>query len=217
MEDELNKGLVKSGTTTIGIICKEGVVLAADRRATAEHFIAHKKMDKIQPVTERIAVTTAGLVSDIQLIVKLTKAELKLKTIRTKVQPTVREAANLFATILYHNIRRFSPIMGIAAFIIGGVDDRGYWLYDAGPDGSVLEYKDFVSTGSGSVIAYGVLESQYKPDMTMKDTIKLCIQAVNAAMQRDSASGSGIDVVTITKEGTKKVYEEEVKSTVIVR
>ncbi len=214
---ELRGKLVKTGTTTIGIVCKDGVVLAADRRATADYFIAHKNVSKIVPVTDNIAVTTAGLVSDIQLISKLTKAELKLKQIRTKIQPTVREAANLFATILYHNIRKFSPILGIAAFIVGGVDTKGFWLYDTSPDGAALEYKDYVSTGSGSILAYGVLEIQYTPDMTIKEGVKLAVKAVNTAMQRDIASGSGIDVVTITKEGIKKVFEEEVKQSVYVK
>lgn len=214
---ELRSKLVKSGTTTLGIICKDGVILAADRRATAEHFIAHKHIEKIVPITDNVAVTTAGLVSDIQLISKLTKAELKLKRIRTKLKPTVKEAANLFATILYHNIRKFSPILGIAAFIVGGVDDNGFWLYDAAPDGAALEYKDYVSTGSGSILAYGVLESQYNPNITVKEGVKLAIKAVNTALQRDSASGSGIDVVAITRDGVKKVYEEELKQALSVK
>lgn len=208
---ELKGKLLKTGTTTVGIVCKDGVVLAADRQATADYFIAHKKVSKIIPITKNIAVTTAGLVSDIQLISKLTKAELKLKTIRTKTEPTVKEAANLFATILYHNIRKFSPILGIAAFIIGGVDKKGFWLYDAAPDGAALEYKDYVATGSGSILAYGVLESHYSKDMSVKEGIKLALKALNAALQRDAASGSGVDVITITKDGIKKVYEEEVK------
>ncbi len=215
---ELEEKIIKSGTTTIGIVCKDGVILAADKRATAGDFlIAHKHVDKVLIITDNIAVTTAGVVSDIQLIAKLTKAELKLKSIRTKKRTTVKEAANLFATILYHNIRRFSPIIGIAAFIIAGVDDKGFWLYDASPDGAVLEYKDYTATGSGSIVSYGVLESQYRADMTIKEGTKLAMQAINASMQRDTASGSGIDIITITKEGIKKVYEEEVKYGVTIR
>ncbi|OYT40864.1 proteasome subunit beta [Candidatus Pacearchaeota archaeon ex4484_26] len=214
---ELRSKLVKTGTTTIGLICKDGVILAADRQATAQYFVAHKKVEKIVPITDNVAVTTAGLVSDIQLISKLTKAELKLKKIRTKLKPTVKEAANLFATILYHNIRKFSPILGIAAFIVGGVDDKGFWLYDAAPDGAALEHKDYVSTGSGSILAYGVLESEYKPDLTIKDGVKLAIKALNTAMQRDVATGSGIDVVTITREGIKKVVEEELKQVLSIK
>jgi len=213
-EQELKSQIKKTGTTTIGVVCKEGIVLAADKRATSDHFIAHRKVDKIHNITDNVAVTTAGLVSDIQLIIKLTRAELKLKQIRTGTKPSVKEVSSLFSTILYHNIRKFSPFIGVAAFIIGGVDGKGYWLYDASPDGAVLQYDDFVATGSGSVIAYGVLESTYKKDMSLKDTIKLCTRSLNAALQRDSASGSGIDIVTITQDGIKKVYEEEIRETV---
>ena len=214
---ELRGKLVKSGTTTIGMICKDGVILAADRQATADYFVAHKKVEKIVPITDKVAVTTAGLVSDIQLISKLTKAELKLKKIRTKIEPTVKETANLFATILYHNIRKFSPILGIAAFVIGGVDNNGFWLYDAAPDGAALEHKDYVSTGSGSILSYGVLESNYTPDITIKEGIKLAVKAINTSMQRDVASGGGIDVIAITKDGIKKVFDEEIKKIVSVK
>jgi len=210
---ELKSGLIKTGTTTLGIVCKDGIVLAADRKATADYFVAHKKVEKIVRITDNVAVTTAGLVSDIQLVIKLTKAELKLKKIRTKIEPTVKEAANLFATILYHNIRKFSPILGIAAFIVGGVDDKGFWLYDTSPDGASLEYKDFVSTGSGSILTYGVLETNYTPEITVKEAVKLAIKAINTSISRDAASGGGIDVVAITKDGIKKVYEEELKQT----
>ena len=212
VNDELKGQLIKTGTTTIGIVCKDGIVLAADKQATADYFVAHSRVDKIVPITKNIAVTTAGLVSDIQLICKLTRAELKLKTIRTKQEPTVKEAANLFSTVLYHNIRKFSPIMGIAAFIVGGVDDNGHWLYDTAPDGAALEYKDFVSTGSGSILAYGVLESEYNQDITLKEGVKLALKAINSSLKRDVATGGGVDVITITKEGIKKVFAEEVKS-----
>ncbi len=214
MEEELKRNIKKTGTTTVGLICKDGVVLAADKRATAGYLIVHKKTDKIQNITDNIAVTTAGVVSDIQLVTKLTKAELNLRKIRTGIEPTVKETASLFSTILYHNIRKFSPIMSIAAFLIGGVDAKGFWLYEASPDGAVTDYDDYVSSGSGSIVAYGVLESLYKEDMNVKEGVKLAVRAINAAMQRDIASGSGVSVVTITKEGINKVFEEEVKEVI---
>lgn len=217
LPEELKSRLIKTGTTTLGIICKDGVVLAADRQATAQYFVSSRHMPKVIAITDNVAVTTAGLVSDIQLISKLTKAELKLKKIRTKIQPSVKETANLFSTILYHNIRKFSPILGIAAFIVGGVDDNGSWLYDAAPDGAAMEYKDFVSTGSGSIITYGVLETNYNPNMTVKEGIKLAIKAINASIKRDAASGGGIDVLAITRDGIKKVYEEELKQELSVK
>lgn len=219
MEEELKKNIARTGTTTVGIVCKDGVVLAADKRATmggdGALLIGHKKFDKVLFITDKIAATTAGNVSDIQLIIKLTKAELRLKYIRTKIEPGVKETANLFGTLTYENIRKFSPIIGISAFLVGGVDSKGFWLFEIVPDGSVMEHKDYVTDGSGSVIAYGVLEDAYKEGLSVEEGIKLAVRAISAAMQRDTASGSGIDVVVIDKKGARKVVEEEVKNVLV--
>ncbi len=201
----------KTGTTTVGLVCKDGLVLAADKKATAGFFIAAKKVDKIIQITDDIAVTVAGTVSDIQLLAKLIKAELKLKEIRTGKINTVKEAANLLAGIVYSNIRKFSLIPGISHFIVGGKDKTGFHMYDLSPDGSITDIDDFVSSGSGSPMVYGVFESQYKKDMQVKDGIKLAVKGVNAAIQRDAASGEGLDVVTITEKGVKKVLTKEIK------
>jgi proteasome beta subunit len=207
----MEKDVMKTGTTTIGLVCKDGLVLAADKRATAGFFIAAKKIEKIIKITDDIAVTVAGTVSDIQLLAKLIKAELKLKEIRTGKINTVKEAANLLAGIVYSNIRKFSWIPGISHFIIGGKDMSGFHVYDLSPDGSITDVDDFVSSGSGSPMVYGVLESQYKKDITVKDGVKLAVKGINAAMQRDAASGEGIDVVTITEKGFEKVLSKEIK------
>lgn len=217
MTDELKKNIMKTGTTTIGLICKDGVILAADKRATLGEgiFIGHKSVDKVLKITNKIAVTTAGNVSDIQLLVKLTKAELNLRKLRTKVEPSVKGTANLFAMLTYENIRRLSPLLGIAAFLVGGVDVDGFWLYNVMPDGCALEYKNFVSTGSGSIVAYGVLEDSYQSDMSVDDCVKLAVRALSAAMQRDTPTGSGLDVIVIDKDGVKKVLAEEVKQVLV--
>jgi len=201
----------KTGTTTVGLVCKDGLVLAADKKATAGFFIAAKNVEKIIRITDDIAVTVAGTVSDIQLLAKLIKAELKLKEIRTGKINTVKEAANLLAGIVYSNIRKFSLIPGISHFIVGGKDKTGFHMYDLSPDGSITDIDDFVSSGSGSPMAYGVFESQYKKDLQVKDGIKLAVKGVNAAIQRDAASGEGLDVVTITEKGVKKVLTKEIK------
>jgi len=204
---------VKKGTTTVGIVCKEGVVLAADKRAVLGYsIIANKKVDKVFKISENMAITMAGTVSDAQLITKLIKAELNLKRIRTNRESGVKESANLLGTIVYHNIRKFSPILGITGFILGGKDKNGFCLYDIGADGSVLEHDDYVSDGSGMVYALGVLDTLYKADMSLAEGIKLGVRAVNAAMQRDTATGEGIDVFTITKEGVKKVLTKHVST-----
>jgi proteasome beta subunit len=202
------KDILKTGTTTVGLMCKEGVVLAAERRSTAGNFIASKKIEKVLKITDDIAVTIAGTVSDIQLLVKLIKAELKLKQIRTNKVNTVKEAANLLSGIVYSNIRKFSLIPGITHFIVGGRDAEGYHIYDLSPDGAIEEIDDFVSSGSGSVMVYGLLEAAYKKGMPVKDGVELAVKGINSAIQRDSASGNGVIVYTITDKGVKKVLDK---------
>ena len=203
-----NKEL-KTGTTTIGIVCKDGLVLAADKRATSGYLISWQKFDKIIPITNTIAVTVAGTVSDVQLLVKYLKAELKLKDLRTGRDTTVKEASSLLANFVYNNIRKFSLIPGISHFIVGGVDSSGFHLYDLSPDGSIVEVDDYISSGSGSVMVFGVLETLYKKGLAVDEGVKLAAKGINAAVQRDIASGNGIDIVTITKDGIKKVFSKE--------
>jgi proteasome beta subunit len=209
-----NTQVMKTGTTTIGIMCKDGIILAADKRATMGSFIADKKSEKIHQIDENMALTTAGTVSDIQLITKLIKAELKLKQIRTGRKPSVKEAANLISGMIYSNIRKFSAIPGLSHFILGGMDDSGFHIYDLFVDGSLTECDDYVSSGSGSVMAYGVLETLYKSGITIKEGISLAVKSLNAALQRDSGSGNGVDVITITKEGYAKTFHKEIDTTV---
>lgn len=201
---------LKTGTTTVGFVCKDGIVLAADMRATSGNLISYKNFDKIITITDKIAVTVAGTVSDVQLLTKLIRAELKLKDIRTGRESNVKEAANLLANMVYNNIRKLSLIPGISHFLVAGVDHKGFKLYDLAPDGSLVQVDDFVSSGSGSVMAYGVLETLYKKGISVEEGIKLAVKCVNAALQRDSASGDGINIITVTEEGIKKALTKEV-------
>ena len=208
---------VKKGTTTVGIVCKDGIVLSADKRATfAGRIIADKNVDKIFKISDNMAITTAGTVSDVQLITKLIKAELTLIKVRTGKETSVKTTANLLGAIVYQNIRKFSPILGITGFLLGGRDETGFYLYELGPDGSVLEHKDYASDGSGMLMAWGVLDTLYKEGLTLQDGIKLGVKAVNAAMQRDAATGEAIDVFSITKDGVKKVLTKRLETNIIV-
>lgn len=205
------ENLVKKGTTTVGIVCKDGIILAADKRACLGlSMIGDKKVDKIYKISPNLAVTIAGTVSDAQLITKLIKAELNLKRIRTEKEPSVKEVANLLGSIVYQNIRKFSPILGITGFLIGGKDNTGFYLYDIGVDGSILPHDDYATDGSGMVYAVAILDTLYKKEMIVAEGIKLALKAINAAMQRDTATGEGIDIITITKEGVKKVLTKKV-------
>jgi proteasome beta subunit len=202
--------VMKTGTTTVGIVCKEGVVLAADKRATAGYLVANKRTQKIHKITDYVAVTMAGMASDSQLLVRLARAELRLKKMRTNSVPSVVEAANLMSRMIYSNVRKMSMIPGISHFVLGGHDDSGYYLFDLFADGTIDQIPDFISSGSGSVMAYGVLETLYKKDMSVEEGVKLAVQSVNAAIQRDIATGNAIEVVTVTKDGVKTAFEKEI-------
>jgi len=209
---EQDQNYLKTGTTTVAVVCRDGIVMGADKRATAGNLIVSKDVRKIFDLTLDMAVTVAGTVSDVQLLVKVTKAEIRLRELRTDRKPTVKEVANLLGGLVYGNIRRFSVIPGVSHFILGGKDIHGFHLYDLFADGSITEIKDYITSGSGSVMAYGVLESQYKKGMSIDEGTKLIVDAISASMQRDSASGNGVDVISITAAGLKSVYEKELNT-----
>ena len=200
------ENIKKTGTTTIGIVCKDGIVMAADKRVTAGNHIANSKYQKIAIVADNVAITTAGLVSDAQLLTKVIKAEIKLKEVQTGRKINVKEAVNILSGLSYQNIRMTGGIVG---FLVGGYDSaNGFSLWDVGVDGSILQNEEFVSDGSGSVFALAVLENEYKKDMTVEEGAKAAVKALNTAQKRDNASGSGFDVMTITKDGIKKIFDQ---------
>ncbi len=202
MEEKL-----KTGTTTVGIVTNEGVVLATEKRATMETFIAHKVTQKLFKIDDHIAMTTAGLVGDLQVLVRYLRAEVELYKLKNKAPITVQGAATLLSNIL--NQSKFYPYY--VSLIVGGYDNKGYHVFALDAAGGAIEDK-YVSAGSGSLFVYGVLEDSYNESITLDDAINLAIRGVNAAMKRDAASGDGIDVATITaKDGFVKLDDEEVK------
>lgn len=209
--EEAAQQRLKTGTTTVGLVCDGAIILAADTRATAGNLIVDKNVDKVVPVTDSIAVTTSGSVSDLQLLLKYLKAELKLRQIRTTRASTIKEAAHLLSSWVYNLIR---SQMGICHFILGGYD-KSPMLYDIFPDGSLTEISDFVASGSGSVIAYGLLEDQYKEGMTITQGTELALKAVNAALQRDSASGNGVNIFVIDKAGVRKEVSKRLNTRLV--
>tara|TARA_Y100000310_G_C20495070_1_gene721131 strand:- start:103 stop:780 length:678 start_codon:yes stop_codon:yes gene_type:complete len=217
MDEELKKHVRKTGTTTLGIVCKDGIVLAADKRGTyggdgGVSYIARGEENKIQKVNNQIVVTTAGVASDLQKVIKLTRAELKLKELRSKEKSSIKEAANLFSNIVYQNIRQFSTIPGITHLLLSGFDDEGVYLFDIHPDGYLENMTQFSATGSGMVQCNPILDSEYKEEMSLEEGKKLALKCINAAMKRDPASGEGVDMVIITKDG---VYQEPSQKVVL--
>ncbi len=218
MEAELKNSILKTGTLTIGIICKDGIVIAADRRVSygAEgrgvSYLAGKHK-KIFDINDRIIVTTAGVVSDSRKFISFLKAELKLLELRSKEKPSIKKASNLLGNILYNSIRQPSMIPSIAHFLLAGYDGSGTHLYDLTPDGVVYEVEDYSATGAGIVQAHPILDSEYKKEITTKDGVDLALKCIKASSGREPSVGDGIDVY-IVKDGeikealSKEIYHE---------
>jgi len=202
--------LTLKGTTTIGVVCKEGVILASDTRVTMGYFVAHKKGKKVYKIDDHLAMTISGVVADAQRTVDILKANSQLYKLNNGRPMPIRSAARLIANLLFSS--RFAPM--IAQVLVGGVDDAGSHIFSLDPLGSLTEEK-CVSTGSGSPIAYGVLEDKYKEDMTIENLLPIIVHAVNSAMKRDAASGDSFDVAVIDKDGYRELGDEE-KAKIIV-
>lgn len=199
---------LKTGTTTVGIVCKDGVVLAAEKKATLGYLVASKEDIKIVEVMPHIGMTQAGSVGDVQTLLRYLKAEAILYELRENKKISVNAAATLLSNILYGG--RWYPYL--VQIILAGVDDKGPQLFILHPDGSKLEEKKFFSTGSGSPIAFGVLELLYKEGITIEEAKIVAVKAIKAAVERDIASGGkGIDVAAIDQKGFRLLDQSDVQ------
>ena len=198
--------LALKGTTTIGVVCTDGVILSSDTRVTMGYFVAHKKGKKIYQIDDHLAMTISGSVADAQRVVEILKVNARLYKLNNGRPMPVNSAARLIANLFFS--ARLAPL--IAQILVGGVDDTGPHVFSLDPFGSLTEEK-CVATGSGSPIAYGVLEDKYKEDAKIKDILSVDLRAVNSAMKRDTASGDSFDVATITEKGYRELGDEEKK------
>ncbi|NUN11280.1 archaeal proteasome endopeptidase complex subunit beta [Candidatus Micrarchaeota archaeon] len=194
------------GTTTVGVTFKDGVVIAADKRASFSTFIASREVEKIQVVGDRVAMTMAGGVGDAQTLVRIMKAELALYKYSRGQEMSIKGAATLLANVLQGN--KYFPYL--VQMIVAGFDVQPR-LFDLDPLGGLMEER-YVSTGSGSVVAYGVLDDYFKDGMSQDDAVRLAVKAVSSAMKRDSATGDGIDALVVTEKGIKRFSKDEVKN-----
>ncbi len=194
---------VKTGTTTLGLIYKDGVVLAADRRVSAGNLV-FGHYEKIAKLSPSMGITMAGSVADVQTLIKIMQSEIALYEIRSGNRMTTKAAVGLFATILFNN--RFSLIG--SGFIVGGYDTKPE-IFSLETAGSKLPDK-YASIGSGSVVALGVLEAEYKDDMQEDDAIKLAHRSISTAIKRDVYTGDGVDIVLVDKKGYRKLSDAEV-------
>ena len=211
---ETKNSFLNTGTSLVAMVCKEGVVMASDRQVTGgRSLVLDKTFQKTNPLNNYLVVSWAGQVSGAQRLSKVIAAELKLKELRSKSRPTVKQAANLVAAIAYSGIRQPSMVPDIVEVFIGGFNEDGSCeLHTIGADGSLIHAKDYVANGSGMVYILGLLERQYKPDMSVKEGVALAVEAIKSSTQRDVYSGFGIDVFTITKDGIKKVIDQDILS-----
>tara|TARA_B100001027_G_scaffold105510_1_gene72612 strand:+ start:5532 stop:6248 length:717 start_codon:yes stop_codon:yes gene_type:complete len=194
---------IKTGTSTIGITFDGGVVVGADHRATMGHFIANKSVKKLFDISDYVALTTAGLVGHAQSLARTLSAELKLYELKQGKPMTVKGASTLTANILVgrpHYVQ----------LLIVGVDSSGPSVYSIDSAGGSIP-DVYCATGSGSPYMYGVLEDQFKPNMSENEALRVAAKALLASAQRDAASGNGMDLAIITPDsGYRQLSEDEV-------
>ncbi len=212
MNTDLSSNMMKSGTSLVGIVCKDGIVMGADRRSTAGTIVMNKASEKIRKVTEYAVASYTGGVADIQLTNKVLGAELRLKELKTKVRPTMKEAANLLAMLTYKNIRAPAMIPSIVGSLLAGINGDGtFELYTIEPAGGVVRVDDYdANFSSGMPYILGLLERYWRPDLTVKEAVTLAEDALKSSTQRDVGSGNGIDVYTVTKDGIKHVVSQQI-------
>ena len=187
------------GATTVGLVCRDGVLLASERRYSYGTFVMSKVAKKVFKITDHIGVACAGIIGDMQVLARETLAYMNLYEFERTRKGTVKNAAKLLANLL--SSRRLFPYL--AQTIIGGMDDGKPGLYVLDPIGSVLEDK-FASVGTGAEIAMGVLESEYRDGLSVEEAKPIVMRAIKSALARDISSGDGIDLMIITSQGMKE-------------
>lgn len=197
---------IKKGTTTCAITCTDGVVLAADTRASAGFFIADRHVMKIQKVDDHLGMTIAGGVADAQNLVDTMRYNANIYRLSKKELIPVSSAARLCSNILFN--QRYFPYY--VQIIMAGFDHREKEgkIYNIDLFGSMTTEK-FISTGSGSPVAYGYLESEYKDGVSVDEAYKIAIQSIAAAIRRNAGTGDSINAVIIDQNGYRELTKEE--------
>jgi len=197
---------LKTGTTTIGLIAKDAVVMAAERKSVLGYMVESKVAKKIHKLDDHVGLTIAGMVGDALALVRLLKAQFKLyKLDRGPI--TIKAAATLLSNILQST--KYFPYLTM--LVLAGYDSKP-GLYSFDPFGGFSENDKYYSTGSGSPFAYGVLEAEFKENLSVEDAIPLAIKAVKVAIERDIGSGGkGFEVAVVDKNGYMELSQQEIK------
>lgn len=198
---------IKKGTTTCALTCNDGIVLAADTRASAGFFIADRQVMKIQKVDRHMGMTIAGGVADAQNLVDIMRYNANIYRLTNKELMPIKSAARLCSNVLFN--QRYFPYY--VQIILAGFDNVGGQIYNIDLFGSITSEK-FISTGSGSPVAYGYLESEFKENLSVNEAYKIAIQAIAAAIRRNAGTGDNINAVIIDKEGYRELSKEKKES-----
>lgn len=186
------------GATAVGITYQEGIVLAAEKRISYGNFVVNKNTKKIFTITDQVASACAGMVADMQVLTRQVGALAKIRRLETRRDMATNSVAKLMSVIMFE--RRYFPLL--TQVIVGGVQTTPE-IYTLDPLGSLLP-DNYAAVGTGAEMALGIMDAEYKKNMSEDTSKKLAIKAVKSSIQRDSASGDGIDVLTITKKGIEE-------------
>lgn len=189
------------GATTVGIKVNDGVVLAADKRVTYGFMLFSRAGKKVFKITDKVGIASAGIMSDMQTIARTLEAEMRIYELETGMPIRVSNVAKLLSMILFN--RRIYPYL--VETIVGGIDDEGSHLIVCDPIGAIIE-DDYAALGTGAQVAIGIVENSYDKDMGLNEAKELAVRAVKAAFSRDAVSGDGIDLLVISKEGSKEEF-----------
>ncbi len=200
--------ILKTGTTTLGLVCKDAAIMAADQRSSMGYLVASETMQKVLKLSDKVVMTIAGTAGDGQALARLMSAELKLYKLQ-EGEVTIKTAATLLANVLRSSFKSFRPDM--VQILIGGYDVDGPHIYSVDLAGALEDAKTFAFTGSGSPMALGVLEDSYKDGMSVDEGLVLIHNALKVAKKRDLATGGkSVDVAVVTKDGIKWIAEEDI-------
>jgi proteasome beta subunit len=186
------------GATAIGLTYQDGIILAAEKRISYGNFVVNKNTRKIFSITDQVASACAGMVADMQVLTRQVGALAKIRRLETRREMATNSVAKLMSVIMFE--RRYFPLL--TQVIVGGVHTVPE-IYTLDPLGSLLPDK-YAAVGTGAELALGLIDSEYNKNMTEDASKKLAIKAIKSSVQRDSASGDGIDILAINNKGTKE-------------
>jgi proteasome beta subunit len=186
------------GATAVGITFKDGVIVASEKRISYGTYIVSKTGKKVFKISDKVGAACAGLVGDMQILMREISSYVKIRELEIRKMLKPNSVAKLLSVIMFE--RRFAPF--ITQIVIGGVNGEPK-VYVLDPLGSVIPDK-YASVGSGAEIAIGIIEAEYNPDMSEEEAKKLAVKSIKSAVQRDAASGDGVDLMIITESGAKE-------------